>query len=106
MRVLLNVTSTQEYEVIMEDVDSIEQAKKRFDPCEDLGGLVPTGGTAYPTDGIEIKDCPDCGGRGRYYPATKNFYEDNRCKTCRGDGYLKVENKEENKWQKSQRTTS
>ena len=67
MDVLLKVTYTQEFEVRRRDVESVKQAIAQFDPCEDLEGQIATYGHAFAESGVEIIDCPECGGKGYHY---------------------------------------
>lgn len=91
MKVILEVTTTSTYKVLAEFADNVEDAKRGFDPCDDLQGAEITGGTAYIDDAYEVIDCPDCKGEGNYWVKSDDFPNGypHTCKTCHGDGYLK-----------------
>jgi hypothetical protein len=82
MKVLLKIAYTQEYDVVVDGVDSVVDAIASFDPCEDLTDAVPVYGGCKVEYACQIIDCPDCG-KGYYYDTG------NSCKTCNGDGYLR-----------------
>jgi hypothetical protein len=90
MKVLLNVSYVQEYEIVMEDVDSVQEAIKRFDPSDDLQGAISVGGDCSVNEAIEIVDCSDCGGKGYHlYKNPDDTFNSRGCKTCHGNGYIK-----------------
>ena len=93
MKVILEVTTTTTYKVLSEYADSIEDAKRGFDPCDDLSGAEITGGSVDIADAYEVVDCPDCNGKGRHWIKSAEFPNGypHICKKCRGNGYIKPE---------------
>jgi hypothetical protein len=90
MKVLLKIAYTQEYDVVVDDVDSITDAMAGFDPCEDLTDAVPVYGGCKVEYACQIKDCTDCGGKGYHWFKNPDGTGNSKsCKTCNGDGYLR-----------------
>jgi Zn ribbon nucleic-acid-binding protein len=97
MDVILKVQYTQEYNIRVRDVDSVEQAKNNFDECEDLDGEIAVYGYTNITDGFEVTDCPDCDKYGNTHIKDNNgkTIDIRTCKKCGGEGFLKKEENNE-----------
>lgn len=82
MRTLLIIEETRTFKIVLEGMESLEEAKSSFDPCEDLDGELPVGGSFEVVDVKEVIDCPDCGGKGFTKPGYHN------CQKCGGKGWI------------------
>lgn len=91
MKVILEVSLTSDYKVLVESADTIEDAKRGFDPCDDLSGAEVVGGSSEINEAYEVVDCPECEGRGRHIIKSVDFPNGYpyTCKKCNGDGYVR-----------------
>lgn len=90
MKVLLKIAYTQEYDIIVNNVDSIVDAMAQFDPCENLSDVVPVDGGFKIAYAVQIIDCPDCNGKGyHYFKNPDGIGNSEDCKTCHGNGYIR-----------------
>ena len=90
MKLLLKIAYTQDYEIVV-DADSVVDAIAGFDPCDDLTDAIPVGGGCKVESARQIKNCPDCGGKGYHYFKNPDGTGNSKdCKTCHRDGYINV----------------
>lgn len=90
MKVLLKIAYTQDYDIVVDDVDSVVDAIAGFDPCDDLTDAIPVGGGCKVESACQIIDCPECGGKGYHYFENPDSTGNSKsCKKCYGDGYIR-----------------
>lgn len=86
MNVVLKVTSTTTYDVYFDEVDSIEDAKNRFED-RDLDDATVVQQDTTVVDAVEVVECEECGGWGKTYPSEDNIFV-RLCEPCNGNGWI------------------
>ena len=85
MQVVLRVVSTIAYDVICDDADSVESAKKAFEP-KDIHTAIEVERNNIIEDAFEVVDCEKCRGLGVASPRGTLF---GTCKECDGRGWMR-----------------
>jgi DnaJ-class molecular chaperone len=86
MQVVLKVVSTIESDIICDGVESVEDAKKAFEP-KDIQAAIEVERNNIIKDAFEVVDCDACDGWG-VIGLVKRGTDSKTCKKCEGRGWM------------------